>query len=333
MDARVSVTRLMADARQRLLAALMDVEQRWKFLTPEDRVDALTDLIALAISYIRAFSDAVTPTDVLAQAVAKGLSDLAPVTDLIARVTEKQTSDTLAAIDAFSRTVVYDRSLEDATGADDIFDRLLAVIREYADTVDLSDATSKAPLKVFEDLSGPYVEAGYFADDYWQSAGPVVYDATLLAPSKQVLELASLTDFLTLVAAYIRNYADSVPLTDALSLEHQIPRTETLSATDTPTKVLSPAYGESLSVADSATLDFTTQIQELVASAENFARSVDFTRSVTETASATDAPAKTFAAAFFEFGAPYAAAGYFADDYVAPPTGPAVHDTFTYTLT
>ena len=330
MDARVSVTRLVADVRQRLLAALMDIEQRWKFLTPEDRVDALTDLIALTISYIRAFSDAVTPTDVLAQAVDKGLSDLAPMTDLITQLTEKQTSDTLAAIDAFSRTVVYDRSLEDATGADDAFDRLLAVIREYADTVDLSDETSKAPLKVFTDLSGPYVEEGYFADDYWQSAGPVIYDATLLAPSKQVLELAPLTDFLTLVAAYIRNYADSALLEDAASLELQLPRTESLTATDDASKALSPVYEETLTSADAAALDFTAQLQELVAAAEGFA--VDFDRLVAETASATDDPAKTFAAAFFEFGAPYAADGYFADVYVAPPTGPAVSDTFTFTL-
>ncbi len=333
MDARVSVTRLMADVRQRLLAALMDIEQRWQLLTPEDRVDALTDLIALSLIYNRAFSDEATTTETLAQSVGKALSDQSYPVDQAALATGLQADDVFSVGDTYARAVDYARSPEDFVEMADVIETLLTIIRGYTDTAALSDAAAKTPEKVFADLGGLYVEAGYFADDYWQADGVTPGDAFALTAIKSAAETLTLADLLAYAMEYARTYADSALLADATSLEPQLTRTESLTATDDATKALSPVYEETLTSADAAALDFATQIQELVAAAEDFAKTVDFARSVTETASATDAPTKTFTTAFSDIGGLYAAVGYFADDYVQVGTGPAVYDTFTFTLT
>ena len=200
MDAKVSAVLLAAKVSAVLLAATVDLSQRWQFLTPEDRVDAVTDLITLLYIYNRAFTDEATTSETLAQTVGKALSDQSYLVDQAALAVGLQTDAVLAAIDDYSRTV-----------------------------------------------------------------------------------------------AYARTYVDNTLPADAAAIEPQLARTESLSTTDAAAKSVSPGYAE--------------------------------------TCNPTDAAAKTFTTAFSDVvGGLYAAVGYFADDYVVAGTGPAVYDTFSYTL-
>ena len=332
LKADCSATQLAADVRQILLAATVDIEQRWQFLTPEDQVDALTDLITLTLVYNRAFGDEVSPTEVLTQAVGKTLSEQSSPVDQATLATGLQADDVATAVDVYARVVDYARSPEHGVEMIDAIETLLTLIRDYADTAAISDVAAKAPEKVFDDLGGRYVEVGYFADDYWQAEGPSPYDVFAYAADYMLTDTAALTDLLASAMSYARAYADSTLLADATSLEPQLTRTESLVTADDATKSLALAYEESLSATDVAALDFVTQIQELVSAAEDFARTVDFVRATAEAATATDAFAKTFATAFSDVGGLYAVLGYFADDYVVAPTGPTVYDTFSYTL-
>lgn len=332
LKADCSATQLAAEVRQILLAATVDIEQRWQFLTPEDQVDALTDLITLTLVYNRAFGDEVAPTEVLTQAVGKTLSEQSSPVDQATLATGLQADDVATAVDDYARVVDYARSPEHGVEMIDAIETLLTLIRDYADTAAISDVAAKAPEKVFADLGGLYVEAGYFADDYWQAAGATPYDVFAYAADYGLTDTAALTDLLAIVTSYARAYADSTLLADATSLEPQLTRTESLVTADDATKSLALAYEESLSATDVAALDFVTQIQELVSAAEDFARTVDFVRATAEVATATDVSAKTFTTAFSDIGGMYANLGYFADDYVAVGTGPAVYDTFSYTL-
>ena len=237
MDAKVSAVLLAAKVSAVLLAATVDLSQRWQFLTPEDRVDAVTDLITLLYVYNRAFTDEATTSETLAQTVGKALSDQSYLVDQAALAVGLQTDAVLAAIDDYFRTV-----------------------------------------------------------------------------------------------AYARTYVDNILPADAAAIEPQLARTESLSTTDAAAKSVSPGYAETCNPTDAAALSFAAQIQELVASVESFARTVDFARSVAESTPIADAPAKTFTTAFSDVGDLYAAVGYFADDYVVAGTGPAVYDTFSYTL-
>ena len=332
LKADCSVTQLVAEVRQILLAATVDIEQRWQFMGPEDRVSAITDVITVIRIYTRAFSDEATTTETLAQSVGKALSDQSYPVDQAALATGLQADDVFSVGDTYARAVDYARSPEDVVEMADFIETMLTIIRGYTDTAALSDAATKTPEKVFADLGGLYVEAGYFADDYWQAGGPSPYDAFAYAADYVLTDTAALTDLLASAMSYARAYADNALLADATSLEPQLTRTESLTATDDATKALSPVYAETLTSADAAALDFATQIQELVAAAEDFAKTVDFARSITETAPTTDAPIKTCTKAVSDIGGLYAVLGYFADDYVQVGTGPAVYDTFTYTL-
>jgi len=62
MDGDVAVTQLAAEVRQVLLATTVDIEQRWQFLTPQDRVAAVSDVVFVAVLYNRLFADGVGVT-------------------------------------------------------------------------------------------------------------------------------------------------------------------------------------------------------------------------------------------------------------------------------
>lgn len=294
LKAESSVVQLAADVRQILLATTVDIEQRWVFLTPEDRIEALTDLIALTVIYNRAFSESVLADDLSVLALSKAATEGLTSADQSSWAYDKPVSDTATPLDAFSRTLVYQRLVEDPLPLDDLLTLVVQFTRGFSESALLADVPT------------------------WAYDRPVLDQAT----ATDVVGLATSLPFVEQVGI----------LADVSVVEPQLARTESLSATDDSAKALSPAYEETLSQADAATLDFATQIQELVAAAEDFARTVDFARSVTETAPVADAPAKTFTTAFFDIGGPYAEVNYFADDYVEVGTGPAVYDTFSYTL-
>jgi len=332
LKADCSAAQLAAEVRQILLAATVDIEQRWQFLTPEDQVDALTDLITLTLVYNRAFGDEVSPTEVLTQAVGKTLSEQSSPVDQATLATGLQADDVATAVDVYARVVDYARSPEHGVEMIDAIETLLTLIRDYADTAAISDVAAKAPEKVFADLGGLYVEAGYFADDYWQAAGVSPYDTFAYSADYALADIAALTDLLASAMSYVRAYVDSAVLTEATALDTQLDRTDSLATLDDTKLAIGLDCVETAVAVDEATLEFAAQVQELVAAAEDFARTVDFVRATAEVATATDVSAKTFTTAFSDIGGLYANLGYFADDYVAVGTGPAIYDTFSYTL-
>lgn len=332
LKADASVTQLAADVRQVLLATTVDIEQRWVFLTPEDRVDALTDLIALVMIYNRAFSDGADLLDALSYAVNKALTDTASAQDQAALAMASLLEDVASLNDTFSRSCQFARTAEDAVGTMDTLTTFLTLIRAYADSFAVNDAPAKEAGKVFEELGGLYTEAGYFADDYWQAEGPSPFDQATLALSTVATDTALLEDVLQAAVSFARAYAEFTTTTDASTLSSTLAKADTATPSDSTTYALDAAYADTAAIAEQAALDFATQMQELVAAAEGFARTVDFARSATESVTPSDTPAKTFTTSFADIGGLYAAVEYFADDYVEEGTGPAVYDSFTYAL-
>lgn len=239
LKAECSATQLAADVRQILLAATVDIEQRWAFLSMEDRVSAITDVVTVIRIYNRVFADDASMADVATRLTSKFLTEVVPPADAASLQVSALIEEVCPPNDAFSRTVGYARSQDDSIGVFDALETFLTLIRGYADDVASFDAT------------------------HWG---------------------------------------------------------------------LERLHVEDVTAAEEAVLDFSTQIQELVAAAEDFARTVSFARTATEAVAATDAPAKTFTTSFSDTGGLYAVLNYFADDYVEEGTGPAVYDTFSYTL-
>lgn len=235
MDHRSVVIRLAAEVRQILLATTVEVERRWQWLSPEERVSAVTDLVAVTLVYNRLFDDAAGSTDLLQQAVGKSLADTTSVADTPALAPEKGAADTFTLSDAL--TTVWDA---------------FATLAE-------APSISEAPALAFAQ---------------WRQDTALTQDALALASAA--------------------------------------------------------AKSDSTTTTDAAAIAFTALVQELVSSAD--ALSFAATKAVAETAVATDAPAKAFTATFLELGGIYSAVDYFADDYVEAGTGPAVYDTFSYTL-
>ena len=332
LKADASVTQLAADVRQVLLATTVDIEQRWVFLTPEDRVDALTDLIALVMIYNRAFSDTAFAADLANLSTDKFLTEIAALDDAASLQVAPLIEDVCSSDDVFARIVEYTRDPEDSVEMIDAIETLLTLVRVYSDSFAVNDAPAKEAGKVFEELGGLYVEAGYFADDYWQAGGPSLFDFATLALSTVATDTALLEDVLQAAVSFVRAYAEFTTTTDASTLSSTLAKADTATPSDSTTYALDAAYADTAAIAEQAALDFATQMQELVAAAEGFARAVDFARSATESVTPSDTPAKTFTTSFADIGGLYAAVEYFADDYVEEGTGPAVYDSFTYAL-
>jgi hypothetical protein len=328
----VSVTQLAAEVRQVLLATTVDIEQRWQFLNPEDRVAAVSDVVFVNLIYNRLFAESVGPIEALSATFGKALTEAAVAADQAALDVGLLAEEVASAVDALSYLMDYVRATEDAVEMVDVVDVLLTLLRDFSDTTRLSDTIDKQPTKPFEDLGGLYVEAGYFADDYWQAGGPTLEDTLGLLVGKPFADAEGATDAFLAVAAFVRSLLESVAATDTLALAVELGQTDTATLTDQTLWSAGTRYEDSTAATDSAALDFVARMQDLVATAEDFARTVAFARSPTDSATATDSPAKTPTKAIADIGGLYATLGYFADDYVVVGTGPAVYDTFSYTL-
>lgn len=233
MEARIEVSQLAADVQQRLLAAAVDVEQRWQFLSAADRVEALTDLIAVAMSYQRAMADSATATELAALAVSKGASDACPVNDQAALNAVTSCGDAVALGDALASLCDFSRSFGDSAGVTDALETLLTLARSYSDELAVYDAVAKGVGKFAEDSGEPYVEADYFADDYWQAGGPTLRDALACDVGKpatdavvmgdalarafmaQTLSLVVTAEYLACTVDFTRAFTDAAGLIDA----------------------------------------------------------------------------------------------------------------------
>lgn len=328
MDHRSVVIRLAAEVRQILLATTVEVERRWQWLSLEERVSAVTDLVAVTLVYNRLFDDAAGSTDLLQQAVGKSLADTTSVADTPALAPEKGAADTFTLSDAL--TTVWDAfaTLAEAPSISEA--PALAFAQWRQDTALTQDATSLEPGKFFVDDGEDYVAPGYFADDYWAYTGPKVSDNAYLTPGLGRAEVLPVTDLLTSIRDFVRGFVDDAVMADAptLSMDSQV--ADAVAPQDALALASAAAKSDSATTTDAAAIAFTALVQELVSSAD--ALSFAAIKAVAETAVATDAPAKAFTATFLEVGGIYSAVDYFADDYVEAGTGPAVYDTFSYTL-
>jgi len=114
MDGDVAVTQLAAEVRQVLLATTVDIEQRWQFLTPQDRVAAVSDVVFVAVLYNRLFADGVGALDALSSTFGKNLEDAATTADEAVLGIGLLTEDVVSLSDAVSRLVDYVRAQEDS---------------------------------------------------------------------------------------------------------------------------------------------------------------------------------------------------------------------------
>lgn len=332
MDPLIRVTRLAADVAQTLLATTVDIEQRWQFLTPADRVNALADLIAVTLVYNRAITDNASLDDLTQFTTGKSLADIAAIADMPSLDVGLLEAESVALSDVATWAVDYARSLEDGAGISDALEMALTFVRSFVDTFAVQDAISQEATKAFDDIGGLYAEAGYFADDYWQAGGPTLFDAAIADVGKLLAESLTFADLLEAVAEYSRAFADAASTNDDSTLQPHLVRAEAVPLAEQTTLDIAAIYADTATPSDIAALSFVTQMQELASVAEDFARTVNYARTHTDTAALSDLPAKTFTTAFSELGLLYAQLGYFADDYVAAPTGPSVYDSFSYTL-
>lgn len=332
LKAECSATQLAADVRQILLATTVDIEQRWQWLSPEDQVEALTDLITLVVIFNRGFAESATVADATANATGKALSEILGSEDQANLTVDLNPDDVVGMLDTLSRVMDYRPAFDDSFGMVDALEAFLLIVRQYADSVAPYDVPAKAADKFIEDLGGLYVETGYFADDYWQAGAPVVMDTFSGQVGKTLIDSASLADALSAVTAFVRALSDTAAPLDAAVMESQLGKADIAATTDATVLGFEALNTDTVAPIDAAALDFAAQVQDLVATAEDFARTVSFVRTATEAVTATDTQAKAFTASFSDIGGLYANLGYFADDYVAAGAGPAVYDTFSYTL-
>jgi len=147
-------------------------------------------------------------------------------------------------------------------------------------------------------------------------------------------DVVSLSDAVSRLVDYVRAQEDSVEVYDAVEVYLTLIRdfSESVPVAEQVTMDAELAYDDTATTSDAAAKDFLTQVQELVATAEEFALTVDFARTVAETTAATDVPAKTLAMPFADVGGSYVVNGYWEPGYTEEGTGPAVYDTFSYTL-
>lgn len=331
MDHRITVTRFGATVEQTLLAATLDLEQRWEFLTPEDRVEALTDLIALTLIYIRAFSDGVASGDHSTLAFTKGASDAVALAESAVRDVSKHLTDAATLADSLNRIVDYTREYAEDTQVSDLMDSLVSWVRGFADTVESGDSTSLEPGKYFYDSGELYAESGYFADDYWAYTGPRMSDASTWSFAANRSETVPLIESFSSVRSFTRLFDELPTILEQFALNVVTARADTFTPSDSSSLVNTLGKTESVVAADDlALLDFSRRVEEWVSTPDVF--SGQLTKPVTDSALATDAPYKTFSALFMDIGGLYSEASYFADDYVAPGTGPVVSDSFSYTL-
>ena len=160
-------------------------------MSPEDRVDAITDFITVTKIYNRAIADGTTITDAAAYLAEKSVSESLAPNDTVVLAIAPFIEETCPLGELFEKVCEYARGLDDSVAMIDALETALAIVRDYADAT-------------------PVVDASTWALDTLYADSAQVTDTAVMAFAAQIQELVSAAEEFARTVDFVRAAVDTL---------------------------------------------------------------------------------------------------------------------------